>query len=148
MLKRLKAQGIRILVSTLLYGWGPTLSWSELPLIQGSWKIMSIDYTPRANISIVIPEPPFRSETSKMSVLPRRFTEARSGFKSCLLLGVSFNLLHSKEKFTGKSAIASESLGNAYRSYPWKLKEITPTLKNCFIQLMSHWYEKCSHQNG
>jgi len=130
MLKRLKAQGITILVSTP-YMDEATLC-ERIALIQGG-KIMSID-TPEAIIKCY-PEPLFAVKSSKMSVLLEDLRKQDLA-KSCFAFGEFHHLTFKENSPVNQQLLlkALEMLGHT----SLELKEITPTIEDCFIQLMSH----------
>ncbi|PZX58090.1 ABC transporter ATP-binding protein [Algoriphagus chordae] len=130
MLKRLKVQGITILVSTP-YMDEATLC-ERIALIQ-SGKIMSID-TPAAIIK-AYPEPLFAVKSEKMSVLLQDLRKQES-VKSCFAFGEYHHLTFQENSPEVQPSLRKnlEKLGHA----AIELKEITPTIEDCFIQLMNH----------
>lgn len=130
MLKRLKAQGITILVSTP-YMDEATLC-ERIALIQGG-KIMSIN-TPEAIINSY-PEPLFAVKSSKMSHLLEDLRK-QPQVKSCFAFG-EYHHVTFKENSSENYQIFLKDLEKLGHT-SLELKGITPTIEDCFIQLMSH----------
>lgn len=130
MLKRLKDQGITILVSTP-YMDEATLC-ERIALIQGG-KIMSID-TPEAIIKSY-PEPLFAVKSDKMSGLLEDLRKQEQ-VKSCFAFGEYHHLTFQENSPEIQQSLREdlEKLGHT----AIELKEITPTIEDCFIQLMNH----------
>ncbi|REG86394.1 ABC transporter ATP-binding protein [Algoriphagus antarcticus] len=130
MLKRLKDQGITILVSTP-YMDEATLC-ERIALIQGG-KIMSID-TPEAIIKSY-PSPLFAVKSSKMSVLLEDLRK-QDQVKSSFAFGEFHHLTFKENLPENQQSLLNdlEKLGHTCL----EMKEITPTIEDCFIQLMSH----------
>lgn len=130
MLKRLKAQGITILVSTP-YMDEATLC-ERIALIQGG-KIMSID-TPEAIINSY-PEPLFAVKSDVMSGLLEDLRKQEQ-VKSCFAFGEYHHLTFKNNTPENQQILVQnlESMGHT----SVELKEITPTIEDCFIQLMNY----------
>ncbi|MEP0713303.1 ABC transporter ATP-binding protein [Algoriphagus sp.] len=130
MLKRLKAQGITILVSTP-YMDEATLC-ERIALIQDG-EIMSID-TPEAIIR-AYPEPLFAGKSDKMSELLEDLRK-HNLVKNCFAFGEFHHLTFKKYSLANQQLLLKtlESLGHNELEF----KAITPTIEDCFIQLMSH----------
>lgn len=130
MLKRLKEQGITILVSTP-YMDEATLC-ERIALIQDG-KIMSID-TPEHIVS-QYPDPLFAIKSDNMSHLLGALRE-HPLVKSCNAFGeyhhISFLATSEEVKKELLSSLADKEFKNA------ELKPIQPTIEDCFIQLMNH----------
>lgn len=128
MLKRLKEQGITILVSTP-YMDEATLC-ERIALIQGG-KIMSID-TPAAIIDSY-PEPLFAIKSPKMSSLLEDLRQQHQ-VKNCFAVGEYHHLTFNENTPENQQTLLKklEELGHA----SLEMKEITPTIEDCFIQLM------------
>lgn len=130
MLKRLKAQGITILVSTP-YMDEATLC-ERIALIQGG-KIMSID-TPEAIIKSY-PEPLFAVKSEIMSGLLEDLRKQEQ-VKSCFAFGEYHHLTFKENSLENHESLLKDLENKGHSSV--ELKEITPTIEDCFIQLMSH----------
>lgn len=129
MLKRLKAQGITILVSTP-YMDEATLC-ERIALIQ-SGKIMSID-TPEAIIKSY-PETLFAVKSSNMSVLLEDLRR-QVLVKSCFAFGEYHHLTFTENSSQNQQTLLKDlkKLGHA----SLEMEEITPTIEDCFIHLMN-----------
>lgn len=130
MLKRLKSQGITILVSTP-YMDEATLC-ERIALIQGG-KIMSID-TPEGIIQ-AFPERLFAAKSDHMSLLLDDIRKQQS-VKSCFAFGEFHHLTFQNFTDTSQDELLANLKGMGYDSI--ELKEITPTIEDCFIHLMNH----------
>ena len=130
MLKRLKSQGITILVSTP-YMDEATLC-ERIALIQGG-KIMSID-TPEAIINSY-PEPLFAVKSEIMSGLLEDLRKQEQ-VKSCFAFGEYHHLTFKENSLNHHESLLKNLESKGHTSL--ELKEITPTIEDCFIQLMSH----------
>lgn len=130
MLKRLKAQGITILVSTP-YMDEATLC-ERIALIQDG-KIMSID-TPEAIINSY-PEPLFALKSSKMSLLLKDLRK-QTQVKSCFAFGEYHHLTFRENTPENQQVLLKDLEKIGHTSL--EMKVITPTIEDCFIQLMSH----------
>lgn len=128
MLKRLQHKGITILVST------PYMDEAKLcdrvALIQKG-EILSID-TPE-NITNQFPEPLFAIKSDKMGQL---LNDLRTSewIKSCQTFGAFHHIV-----FNGKGPVMQRKLLTDLRKKAHKnteLKEIKPTIEDCFIELM------------
>lgn len=130
MLKRLKDQGITILVSTP-YMDEATLC-ERIALIQGG-KIMSID-TPAAIIK-AYPEPLFAAKSDKMSLLLEDLRK-QDIVKSCFAFGEYHHVVFTESIPENQQLLFKnlERLGHT----SMELEEIIPTIEDCFIQLMNH----------
>lgn len=130
MLKRLKAQGITILVSTP-YMDEATLC-ERIALIQDG-KIMSIN-TPEAIINSY-PEPLFALKSSKMSLLLEDLRK-QTQIKSCFAFGEYHHLTFRENTPDNQQVLLKDLEKIGHTSL--EMKGITPTIEDCFIQLMSH----------
>lgn len=129
MLKRLKSQGITILVSTP-YMDEATLC-ERIALIQGG-KIMSID-TPEGIIQ-AFPERLFAAKSDHMSLLLDDIRKQPS-VKSCFAFGEFHHLTFKNFTDSSQDELSASLNGLGYDSI--ELKEITPTIEDCFIHLMN-----------
>jgi ABC-type multidrug transport system ATPase subunit len=130
MLKRLKAQGITILVSTP-YMDEATLC-DRIALIQAG-KIMSID-SPEAIIKSY-PEPLFAVKSDKMSLLLEDLRK-QNQVKSCFAFGEFHHLTFENNSSENQQSLLKDLESKGHTSL--EMKEITPTIEDCFIQLMNH----------
>lgn len=130
MLKRLKQQGITILVSTP-YMDEATLC-ERIALIQGG-KIMSVD-TPD-NIIKQYPENLYAIKAAQMSDL---LNDLRSNefIKSCFAFGEYHHFTYKTENATVKSGLLNYLSTKQYSNI--ELKLITPSIEDCFIKLMNN----------
>jgi ABC-2 type transport system ATP-binding protein len=126
MLKQLKQQGITILVSTP-YMDEATLC-DRIALMQ-TGKILSID-TP-GNIVKQYPETLYAIKAENMNQLLQDLRN-RSGVKSCYAFG---EYLHVSLRENIDNELLLQSIGKAGHSGV-EVKEIVPTIEDCFIQLM------------
>jgi ABC-type multidrug transport system ATPase subunit len=127
MLKRLKAQGITILVSTPYMD--EAMLCERIALIQNG-SILSID-TPE-NIISHFPKKLFSAKSGQMS---RLLTDIRSfpETASCFSFGDAHHVTFSENKNLLNELTAFLKAKN-HRDID--LKEITPTIEDCFIDLM------------
>ena len=130
MLKRLKEQGITILVSTP-YMDEATLC-ERIALIQGG-KILSVD-TPAA-ITQTYPEKLYAIKASQMS---RLITDLRSNenINSCNAFGEYHHITFRTATNNATTALTSYLQSKHYDHI--ELKEIRPTVEDCFIKLMNN----------
>jgi len=125
-----------------LYGWGRNFV-SELPW---SKEENHVHRTPEAHYKC------FRSrffavKSSKMSVAARQTYGSRFWPKSWLCFwGVSSP--HIQRNSPVNQQLLLKALKMLASILPWKLRKMHANHWRLFYQLMSHWYEKCSHQNG
>lgn len=128
MLKRLKEQGITILVST------PYMDEASLceriALIQEG-KILSID-TPDAIIA-EYPKPLFAIKASHMSRLLKDL-KAMPETESCHSFGEYHHLSFRKDEANGITELTKRLELKSYEGI--EIKKITPTIEDCFIRLM------------
>ncbi len=127
MLKRLKAQGITILVSTPYMD--EAMLCERIALIQNG-SILSID-TPE-NIISQFPKKLFSAKSGQMSRLLtdiRQFPETAS----CFSFGDAHHVTFSENKNQLNELMAFLKAKN---HHDIDLKEITPTIEDCFIDLM------------
>jgi ABC-2 type transport system ATP-binding protein len=129
MLKRLKQQGITILVSTP-YMDEATLC-ERIALIQGG-KIMSID-TPESIIK-KYPDNMYAIKTSRMSQLLNDLRLVES-VKSCYAFGEYHHITFKREDLNTQLDLISKLEYKAHTDI--SIKKITPTIEDCFIDLMS-----------
>jgi ABC-type multidrug transport system ATPase subunit len=129
MLKRLKHQGITILVSTP-YMDEATLC-ERIALIQNG-KIMSIDTPP--NIIKQFPQNLFAIKAKNMSGL---LTDLRTikNISSCNAFGEYHHITFQHEDETSPSRLLAEL--DAKQHFNAEIKPITPTIEDCFIKLMN-----------
>jgi len=130
MLKRLKEQGITILVSTP-YMDEATLC-ERIALIQDG-KIMSID-TPQEIINSY-PERLFAAKANSMSHLLQEL-RIQEKVKSCFAFGEYHHFTFKNLNDTSEKTLFAVLQKLGYQSL--EIKEITPTIEDCFIQLMNH----------
>lgn len=130
MLKRLKQQGITILVSTP-YMDEATLC-ERIALIQGG-KMMSID-TPQ-NIIEQFPECLFAVRSENMSKLLHDLRQIKL-VKSSFSFGEFHHITFNDTKNTEAKNILLNELKQAGNNNV-ELKSITPTIEDCFIKLMN-----------
>lgn len=130
MLKRLKEQGITILVSTP-YMDEATLC-ERIALIQDG-KIMSID-TPQEIIKS-FPERLFAAKADSMSHLLQDL-RIQQKVKSCFAFGEYHHFTFNNLNDTSEKTLFAVLQKLGYQSL--EIKEITPTIEDCFIQLMNH----------
>jgi len=130
MLKRLKEQGITILVSTP-YMDEATLC-ERIALIQNG-KILSID-TPE-NITKQYPSKLYAIKASKMSALLHDLRD-NENINSCYAFGEYHHITFKNEDDTTKIELTSYL--NSKQQNGVELKLITPTIEDCFIQLMNN----------
>lgn len=129
MLKRLKEQGITILVSTP-YMDEATLC-ERIALIQDG-KILSID-TPE-NITKQYPSKLYALKASKMSALLHDLRNNENIY-SCYAFGEYHHITFKNEDDTTKTELTNYL--NSKQQNDVELKLITPTIEDCFIQLMN-----------
>jgi ABC-2 type transport system ATP-binding protein len=129
MLKRLKQEGITILVSTP-YMDEATLC-ERIALIQKG-KIMSID-TPE-NIVNQYPYPLFAIKASNMSTLLNELKH-HSLIESCFAFGEFHHITFKKTDPEAETKLLQDLKRKQYTDA--ELKPITPTIEDCFIQLMN-----------
>jgi ABC-2 type transport system ATP-binding protein len=129
MLKRLKEQGITILVSTP-YMDEATLC-ERIALIQGG-KIMSID-TPE-NITKQYPEKLYAIKSTRMSELLKDL-RAHKSIKSCFAFGEFHHVTISDVSDFVIQSLVSDLKAKQHSDIEIKL--ITPTIEDCFIKLMN-----------
>lgn len=129
MLKRLKEQGITILVSTP-YMDEATLC-ERIALIQDG-KILSID-TPE-NITKQYPSKLYALKASKMSALLHDLRDNENIY-SCYAFGEYHHITFKNEDDTTKTELTNYL--NSKQQNDVELKLITPTIEDCFIQLMN-----------
>lgn len=129
MLKRLKEQGITILVSTP-YMDEATLC-ERIALIQDG-KILSID-TPE-NITKQYPSKLYAIKASKMSALLHDLRDNENIY-SCYAFGEYHHITFKNEDDTTKTELTNYL--NSKQQNDVELKLITPTIEDCFIQLMN-----------
>lgn len=129
MLKRLKQQGITILVSTP-YMDEATLC-ERIALIQGG-KIMSID-TPETVVK-QYPKNLFAIKASQMSNL---LTDLRINtlIESCNSFGEYHHITFKSEAEKNNADLVAYLNGKQYQGID--IKQITPTIEDCFIKLMN-----------
>lgn len=130
MLKRLKQQGITILVSTP-YMDEATLC-ERIALIQDG-KMLSID-TPE-NITKQYPSKLYAIKASKMSALLNNLRD-NENINSCYTFGEYHHITFKNEDDTTKSELTNYL--NSKQQNEVELKLITPTIEDCFIQLMNN----------
>ena len=129
MLKRLKTQGITILVST------PYMDEANLcdriALIQ-SGKILSID-SPK-NIVSQYPETLYAIKSENMIELLHDFRKMENT-KSCFAFGEYLHVSFKKESSNLKTEILNSLNREIHKDV--EFKKTTPTIEDCFIQLMN-----------
>ncbi len=130
MLKRLKQQGITILVSTP-YMDEATLC-ERIALIQNG-KIMSID-TPQAIIDR-FPGALYAIRSDHMGRLLNDIRQSRS-VKSCHAFGAYHHLTFNDAHEGGQQELLGFLEANQHRNL--ELKPVTPTIEDCFIYLMEN----------
>jgi ABC-type multidrug transport system ATPase subunit len=137
MLKRLKEQGITILVST------PYMDEASLceriALIQDG-KIMSID-TPDAIINDY-PKPLYAIKASSMSKLLKDL-KSMPETESCHSFGEYHHLTFNTEDDKLLTELKKRLETKDYEGID--IKQITPTIEDCFIRLMNTTHERSSH---
>ena len=129
MLKRLKEQGITILVSTP-YMDEATLC-ERIALIQGG-KLLSIDIP--KNITNQYPSALYAIKASKMSALLLDL-RGNENISSCYAFG-EYHHITFKNENDGTITVLTNYL-NAKNQRDVDVKQITPTIEDCFIRLMS-----------
>ncbi len=129
MLKRLKQQGITILVSTP-YMDEATMC-ERIALMQGG-KIMSID-TPEA-ITNQYTDNLYAIKASQMSLLLNDLRTINS-IKSCYAFGEYHHISFKEENFESQLKLIAELEHNSHADI--SIKKIKPTIEDCFIQLMT-----------
>jgi ABC-2 type transport system ATP-binding protein len=130
MLKRLKQQGITILVSTP-YMDEATLC-ERIALIQGG-KIMSVD-TPESIVE-KYPDQMYAIKTSHMSQLLKDLRLIES-IKSCYAFGEYHHITLKKEDFDTQLKLIGDLEGKMHTDI--SIKKISPTIEDCFIELMGN----------
>jgi ABC-2 type transport system ATP-binding protein len=130
MLKRLKTEGITILVSTP-YMDEATLC-ERIALIQGG-KIMSID-TPE-NITRQYPAPLYAIKSGEMSHLLKELRSS-SLVEKCFAFGEYHHITFKNGKQADTDALLTQLRGKGYEGL--ELKPVTPTIEDCFIELMNN----------
>jgi ABC-2 type transport system ATP-binding protein len=129
MLKKLKAQGITILVST------PYMDEANLceriALIQNG-KIMSVD-TP-ANIIKSFPEKLFAAKSDNIYKLLKDF-RAHPEVKSCFAFGEFIHITLKDQSISGLDTLNNIASENKHTSI--QIKEIEPSIEDSFILLMN-----------
>ena len=128
MLHRLKTEGITILVSTPYMD--EAMQCDRIALLQ-TGKIMSID-TPQ-NVVAQFPDPLFAVRASGMSHLLKALRQDQM-IRSCFAFGdyhhITFKPGGTAEAL--KAYLIRESFSDV------QIKPVTPTIEDCFIQLMHH----------
>ena len=130
MLKRLKEQGITILVSTP-YMDEATLC-ERIALIQEG-KILSID-TPE-NITNQFPQKLYAIKASKMSKLLHDLRE-HENIKSCNAFGEYHHITFKTGDDINKTTLINYLSSKGQKDV--ELKVVTPTIEDCFIKLMNN----------
>jgi len=130
MLKKLKKQGITILVSTP-YMDEATLC-ERIALIQDG-KIMSID-TPE-NIIKKYPNPLFAIKAEKMSALLKDL-RASEFVQSCFSFGEYHHFTFKTENEKNENLLLKSLENIGHKAL--EIKEITATIEDCFIELMEN----------
>jgi len=130
MLKRLKQQGITILVSTP-YMDEATLC-ERIALIQ-TGKIMSID-TP-GNITKQYPDPLYAIRAAHMGHLLKDLRLIDS-VKSCYAFGETHHIAFRQEGLDSQRNLIAELEKRSHADI--EIKKIVPTIEDCFIQLMNN----------
>lgn len=140
MLKRLKAQGITILVST------PYMDEASLceriALIQNG-KIMSID-TPNSIVQ-KYPDKLFAVRSDNMSQLLHDLRKMPS-IKSCNAFGDYHHITFKTEKEYMKNELTNLLQSENHRNV--ELKTITPSIEDCFINLMAESYQPATNNQA
>lgn len=140
MLKRLKQEGITILVSTP-YMDEATLC-ERIALIQ-SGKILSID-TPE-NVVKQYPDPLYSVKADQMSVLLRDL-RTYEAIQSCFAFGDYHHISFKKEENNLQKELIQYLNKKGHQQV--ELKQTTPTIEDCFIRLMNQTNaEASSHTN-
>ncbi len=129
MLKRLKQQGITILVSTPYMD--EAMLCERIALIQ-SGKIMSID-TPE-NIVKQYPENLYAIKTPNMSSLLKDL-RTNELIKSCYAFGEYHHIAFKQDNTTSQTEMLNYLKTKEHTDI--EIKNITPTIEDCFIQLMN-----------
>ena len=130
MLKRLKQEGITILVSTP-YMDEATLC-ERIALIQGG-KILSVD-TPE-NITKTYPEKLYAIKASHMSRLINDLRQ-NENISSCNSFGEHHHITFRADEENKRKELFGYLQAKQYEDI--ELKEIKPTVEDCFIKLMNH----------
>lgn len=128
MLKRLKSQGITILVSTP-YMDEATLC-ERIALIQNG-TIMSVN-TPQQIINNY-PKPLFAVKADNMSVLLRTIRE-NSLIDTCNSFGEYHHITFKNKELQAQDELVAQLQGKGFTQT--ELKRIEPTVEDCFIELM------------
>jgi ABC-2 type transport system ATP-binding protein len=130
MLKRLKQEGITILVSTP-YMDEATLC-ERIALMQGG-KILSVE-TPE-NITRAYPEKLYAIKATKMSNLINDLRN-NENISSCYAFGEHHHITFRLESEDVKTALSSYLHSKHYENI--ELKPIKPSIEDCFIKLMNN----------
>ncbi|MEJ7767383.1 MAG: ABC transporter ATP-binding protein [Chitinophagaceae bacterium] len=128
MLKRLKAQGITIIVSTPYMDEAALCD--RIALIQGG-KILSVD-TPE-NITSQYPQNLYAIKASKMSKLLHDLRE-NGNIRSCYAFGEYHHITFTIEYSTAKTTLLDYLDTKQHNQV--ELTTINPSIEDCFIQLM------------